>query len=256
MKARCPALAEVLGFEASDKRIDILRRIASAGSISEAARGAGVSYKAAWQALETLGNLAGTPLVEKAVGGSGGGGAVLTPAGQRVLQAAEQLARARQGVLAQLDRAAPAPAAGGTRLAALGLRTSMRNQFPCTVGAVTPHQGLVRVKLLLADAGVLYARITRESVQLLGLQRGLPVLALCKATAVQVARHIAPAPGRNVLQGEVTRSSRAAAGGEIGLRLAGGVQLVGFAPAGHGLKRGEAAMASVDEAGVVVASTG
>ena len=60
-------LAEVLGHGASDKRIDILRRIGEAGSISEAARASGVSYKAAWQALETLANLAGVPLLEKAV---------------------------------------------------------------------------------------------------------------------------------------------------------------------------------------------
>ena len=46
-------LADVLGHEATDKRIDILRRIGEVGSISEAARGAGVSYKAAWQALDS-----------------------------------------------------------------------------------------------------------------------------------------------------------------------------------------------------------
>lgn len=248
-KHRLP-LAEVLGFEASDKRIDILRRIGAAGSISEAARGAGVSYKAAWQALETLANLAGTPLVEKAVGGSGGGGAVLTAAGQRVLQAAEELARARQQVLAGLEQGVAGASAGR---AALALRTSMRNQFPCTVGTVKPHQGQVRVQLVLADGGVVFSRITRESAQLLALQPGLPVLALCKATAVQVAQRIAPSPTRNVLPGVVTRASRAAAGGEVGLRLSSGVQLVGFAAAGHGLKAGQAAMVAVDEAGVVVA---
>jgi molybdate transport system regulatory protein len=249
MSKKTLPLAEVLGFEASDKRIDILRRIAAAGSISEAARGAGVSYKAAWQALETLANLAGTPLVEKAVGGSGGGGAVLTAAGQRVLQAAKALARSRRQVLAQLD-------AGNTQTgrAALALRTSMRNQFPCTVGSIRPHQGQVRVQLLLADGAALHARITRESVQLLGLQSGLDVLALCKATAVQVAQHIAPSPTRNVLAGTVTRASRAAGGGEVGLRLGSGVQLVGFAAAGHGLKAGQAAMAAVDESGVVIAA--
>jgi len=154
MSKKTLPLADVLGHEASDKRIDILRRIGQAGSISEAARGAGVSYKAAWQALETLANLAGTPLVEKAVGGSGGGGAVLTPAGQRVLQAADELARARQDVLARLGSSGDA--AGRPGMAALALRTSMRNQFPCTVGALSPHTGLVRVKLLLADGGTLF----------------------------------------------------------------------------------------------------
>ncbi|MBS0316882.1 MAG: LysR family transcriptional regulator, partial [Proteobacteria bacterium] len=48
----------------ADRRIDILRLIARTGSISQAARDAGVSYKAAWQALDTLTNLAGVPLVE------------------------------------------------------------------------------------------------------------------------------------------------------------------------------------------------
>ncbi|HCP76768.1 MAG TPA: ModE family transcriptional regulator, partial [Pusillimonas sp.] len=65
-------LDAALGHDITDKRIDVLRRIDAVGSISEAARDAGISYKAAWQAIETLGNLAGTPLVEKAVGGSGG----------------------------------------------------------------------------------------------------------------------------------------------------------------------------------------
>jgi molybdate transport system regulatory protein len=241
-------LTEVLGCDASDKRIDILRRIGQAGSISEAARGAGVSYKAAWQALETLGNLAGTPLVEKVVGGSGGGGAVLTTAGRRVLHAAEAMASARRQVLAGLDQ----DSASGR--AALALRTSMRNQFPCTVGRLLAHQGQVRVQLLLGDGTAVHARITRESVQLLGLKPGLTVLALCKATALQIASHINASPARNILSGTVTRASRAAGGGEIGLRLANGVQLVGFAAAGHGLKIRDTAMAAVDEAGVVIAA--
>ncbi len=251
MSKKTLPLADVLGFEAGDKRIDILRRIGQAGSISEAARGAGVSYKAAWQALETLANLAGTPLVEKAVGGSGGGGAVLTAAGQQVLQAAQELAHARQAVLARLQQGETAAATGR---AALALRTSMRNQFPCTVGRLASQQGQVRVPLLLADGNTLHARITRESAQLLALQPGLPVLALCKATAVHVAQRIPAGVGRNVLTGVVTRASRAAAGGEVGLRLPSGIQLIGFAAAGHGLRSGQAAMAAVDEAGLVIAA--
>ena len=140
-------LADVLGHEVTDKRIDILRRIGEVGSISEAARGAGVSYKAAWQALETLTNLAGVPLVEKVVGGTGGGGAALTPAGQRVLQAAHALAAARRQVLSRLHSDDDA----ATGRAALALRTSMRNQFPCTVGKVRAVGGQVRVQLLLAE---------------------------------------------------------------------------------------------------------
>ena len=93
------ALSDALGHAAADKRLEILRRVAAVGSISQAARDAGVSYKAAWQALDTLSNLAGAPLVERAVGGAGGGGARLTPAGIDVLHAAEATARVREAVL-------------------------------------------------------------------------------------------------------------------------------------------------------------
>src|SRR6188508_26510 len=105
MKSPSLQLHSALGHEAADKRIDILRRIGDAGSISEAARAAGVSYKAAWQAIDTLGNLAGTALVASAVGGAGGGGPSLTPAGRQLLQAADEMARARSQVLARLSGA-------------------------------------------------------------------------------------------------------------------------------------------------------
>ena len=119
--------AQALGHDASDKRLDILRRIGAVGSISEAARGAGVSYKAAWQALENLSNLAGAPLIEKSVGGSGGGGARLTQAGQQLLDAAERLNTARHAVLAELENSRD-NTLSVQGLAGLGLRTSMRNQ--------------------------------------------------------------------------------------------------------------------------------
>lgn len=257
MASHSPNLAGVLGQQSTDKRIDILRRIGAGGSISEAARQAGVSYKAAWQAIETLSNLAGTPLVMKAVGGSGGGGAVLTEAGRQVLQAAGLLEQARSNVLTQLDRGALTDAGGegNPRLAAMALRTSMRNQFPCEVKRLAVTGGLVRVGLQLPAGGLLYSRITRDSAQLLQLCRGLPVLALCKATAVQVMAqaHDNTPPTRNLLAGRVLRTSRAAGGGEVSIQLEGGVSMVGLAAAGHGLRAGQPAVAVVEESGIVIA---
>ena len=248
-------LAGALGHEAADKRIDILRRVGEAGSISEAARIAGVSYKAGWQAIDTLSNLAGVALVERAVGGAGGGGARLTDAGRELLRAADELAQARTQVLARLAAEGdhlPATSA----LAALGLRTSMRNQLPCTVASLRGQGQAVRVELVLAGGVLLYARITRESAQLLALRKGRQVLALCKATAVTVAAGITPPENVNLLHGRATRVSRAAAGGEVALAIEGGLQLVGFSGAGSGLKVGSPAVAWMDESAVVVAVAG
>jgi len=238
-------LAGALGHATADKRVEILRRVAAVGSISQAARDAGVSYKAAWQALDTLSNLAGAPLLDRAVGGTGGGGARLTPAGEQVLRAAGELARARSAVLGRLQ--APAPALG-----AIALRTSMRNQLPAAVAALKPKAGAVEVGLLLAGGGALVARITRESAQLLGLKKGLPVLALCKATAVAVQGGQLADGVANQLAGIVTRAPRAG-GGEVALSLAGGLQLVGFAEPESGLRKGAQAVARVEPAAVVVA---
>ena len=68
-----PVSPQSLGYAAADKRIELLRRVGESGSISQAARSAGVSYKAAWQAIHTLTNLAGEPLVDSSVGGAGAG---------------------------------------------------------------------------------------------------------------------------------------------------------------------------------------
>ena len=244
-------LSQALGHEISDKRIDILRRIGQAGSISEAARDAGVSYKAAWQAIETLSNLAGQMLVEKVVGGSGGGGAQLTAAGLRLLEAADRLGQARAAVLARLGEQAGGPAA--QRMAGLGLRTSMRNQLPCTVRSLRTAKGAVRVELELADASTLCSRITAESAELLGLEAGLQVIAMCKATAMSVASRFEPEAGINLLAGQVTRSSPSPEDGEISLRLPCGLQLVGFRHVKDGLSVGQRAMAAVDESAIVLA---
>lgn len=247
------ALDSALSHATADKRVDILRLVARSGSISQAGREAGVSYKAAWQAIDTLTNLAGVPLVESAVGGAGGGGARITPAGLQLLAAADELAQARGQVLARLQE-------GGAQkaLAPLSIRTSMRNQLPCQVQALDGQGQIVRVRLALADGSVLASRITRESAELLGLQEGLAVYALCKATAVSV-RRAADAPAKrqaNQLPGRAGRVSRGESGDEVAATLDAGLQLVGFAPAASGLRSGSRVVVAVEESAVVIALAG
>ncbi|MDM0045481.1 TOBE domain-containing protein [Variovorax dokdonensis] len=259
-----PRYSDALGHGLTDKRIDILRGIGRTGSISQAAREAAVSYKAAWQAIDTLSNLAGVALVERVVGGAGGGGARLTPQGLQLLSLAEELGEARRALHARRDMAGGAGGNGGKAhlgahalagLSGLALRTSMRNQLPALVRSLEGSGHVVRVILSLGD-GQIAARITRESAQLLGLEPGMAVIALCKATAVRVSR---PAEselatlGGNVLQGTVGRLDRSESGDEVSVTLSPGLQLVGFAEAHSGLRARQRVVAWVDEAAVVVA---
>ena len=260
------SLTDALGHALADKRIDILRQIGTCGSISQAARAVGVSYKAAWQAVDTLTNLAGTPLVARAVGGAGGGGAQLTEAGHQLLAAADAMAQARGAVLARWQATPHA----GPALARLAVRTSMRNQLPCVVDRLAVQGQIVCVHLRLEGGGAvgdvagavaLAARITRESAELLGLQPGLAVLALCKATAVRVERGgraasaiATEAPtGTLRLPGRATRVVRGESGDEVSAELAAGLHMVGFAAPHSGLRAGSAVVLVVEENAVVLA---
>lgn len=67
-------------------KADILQGIMETGSISAAGRRMGMSYKRAWQLVETLNGYFRDPLVTAATGGKAGGGAVLTKLGMEVLK--------------------------------------------------------------------------------------------------------------------------------------------------------------------------
>lgn len=83
-------------------KVALLEAIGREGSISAAGRALGMSYKRAWALVDALNQLAGSPVVQASSGGSGGGRAELTPAGQalvadyRAIEAAAQRAAARR----------------------------------------------------------------------------------------------------------------------------------------------------------------
>lgn len=66
-------------------KAELLERIAAAGSISAAGREMGMSYKRAWQLVETMNAMFAEPLVHSIRGGAAGGGASVTETGQTVL---------------------------------------------------------------------------------------------------------------------------------------------------------------------------
>jgi len=195
-KKTATPLPDALGHAITDKRLLILRSLSQAGSISQAAREAGVSYKAAWQAIDTLSNLSGVALVEKVVGGAGGGGARLTPAGVQLLDAAQKLGTVRKQLLADMSPSNAKNNIPPTSMA-LAVRTSMRNQLIAKVMAVKTVGALAWVKLHITQDVVWVAKITKESAQLLDLVPGMQIMLLCKATAVRISRLQLEKPGTN-----------------------------------------------------------
>lgn len=67
-------------------KADLLDAIDRSGSISAAARVMGMSYKRAWDLVDTMNRCFKHPLVATATGGSHGGGAQVTEFGHEVLR--------------------------------------------------------------------------------------------------------------------------------------------------------------------------
>lgn len=68
-------------------RVVLLERIREHGSISKAARSMKMSYKHAWDLVDSMNRQAGKPLVATSKGGKGGGGASLTETGEKAINA-------------------------------------------------------------------------------------------------------------------------------------------------------------------------
>ena len=66
-------------------KADLLEAIRASGSISQAAKDLGMSYKRAWNLADTMNRCFREPLIDTATGGGGGGGARLTRFGEKVL---------------------------------------------------------------------------------------------------------------------------------------------------------------------------
>lgn len=201
-------------------RIALLAAIAQHGSITQAAKAVGMSYKGAWDAVETMNNLAGMPLVERLAGGKGGGGTRLTARGTVLVAQFRRLEIVHRRFIEQLGK----QQADIDLLQVLNMKTSARNQFMGTVEAVT--RGAVNDEVVLRIVGEqrIVAVVTQESTVSLGLVPGAPAFALIKASSVIVAADMAGAKlsARNQLAGTIDRVVPGAVNAEVTIALPGG----------------------------------
>ncbi|MBI5204787.1 MAG: LysR family transcriptional regulator [Nitrospirae bacterium] len=67
-------------------RIVLLEKICEFGSITKAAKSMGMSYRHAWELVDSMNSQARRPLVESSTGGKGGGGARLSEDGEKAVK--------------------------------------------------------------------------------------------------------------------------------------------------------------------------
>ncbi len=72
-------------------RVHLLKAINKTGSLSKAAKSLNISYKKAWQLLDSVNKSAKKPVTINSIGGKGGGGAALTEYGKSLVKAFDEI---------------------------------------------------------------------------------------------------------------------------------------------------------------------
>ncbi|MFZ5579030.1 MAG: TOBE domain-containing protein [Pseudomonadota bacterium] len=212
-----PLVLQLGEGEVSARRLALLAAVAETGSISGAAKRIGMTYKAAWDAVEAMNNLAGQALVSSQHGGQGGGGARLTPLGERIVRTQRRLGEALDAVLEQF-RSEDGGLENLSILRSLHMKTSARNALRGTVREVRHGAVNSEVTLHLQGDDYLNVIVTRESAETMGLTPGKPVWALIKASWIILA---APDECLNVVRAQPAVRPHHASSGRRGERRSG-----------------------------------
>ena len=259
------AFETTAGAVFGDKRIRLLEAIATHGSLNRAAKAVPLSYKAAWDALDSMNNLAEAPLVVRTTGGRNGGGTQLTDHGQRIIALYRAMESSQQDLLDQVSSPkalAAVPGEGAalrTLLRRMSVKTSARNQFVGDVTTIADAGGLADVRLRLEGGDELTATITPESVETMALRPGAQVYALIKAPWVDVS---AKAPRRNVrrnvFEGRISSLDAGAVSTRLTVTTPSGRTIAAAMPDAlveqRELRRGAAAWASFSTESVILAT--
>jgi molybdate transport system regulatory protein len=240
------------------RRFELLQAIAATGSIVQAAKAVGMSYKGAWDAVEALNNGADEALVHRVAGGKRGGGTQLTERGRELLALYEKLREEQQGMVSRIEREHAHASRDLPVLGRLSMLSSARNQLAGRVVEIQTGSVNDQIAIELPGGSRVIATITGESTKLLQLKRGTPLTALIKAPWIMLAAAGMPlaCSAANQLQGVVRRIKPGAVNAEVVLELPGGQTLAAIitqdSVASLGLKKGQPATALFNASSVIL----
>lgn len=203
------------------RRIALLKAIEHTGSLSQAAKSIGISYRTAWDAINEINQLAPKPFLITATGGKNGGGTKLSAYGVRFIQLYDLLTQLQHNAFQILsDDEIPLDDILKTT-AKLSLQTSARNQLYGSVQLIETNTiaGFIDVKLNDKQTE-LKAYITQQSIERLKLSIDKSVLLLIKAPLIELNDS-----KQNCLLGKVETITQERQWSEIAISLPSGLML-------------------------------
>lgn len=190
------------------RMIGLLRAIEQSGSINQAAKQSGLSYKGAWQMIERANNLAPKVLIATATGGSKGGGTSLTAAGRSLLRLFTELELQHRQFLQQLNQSLAEDPEVMLLLQRQVIKTSARNQLFGKIAAIQPGAVNAEVFVVLKGGERVVVSVTLASLSELGLSVGKDAVLLINTTDIVVVAGYEERyrlSARNCLHGTIIR---------------------------------------------------
>ncbi|WP_022850422.1 TOBE domain-containing protein [Limisalsivibrio acetivorans] len=211
------------------KRIELLRAVRESGSISSAAKKAGMSYKGAWDSINTMNEISPETLVQSKTGGSGGGGAQLTEYAEDMLRAYDFIEKRLFTFVKEAQDNLHDFESLYDALRRLSMRTSARNQYFGRVVNVSKGEVNASVEIELKGGDTIASVITLGGLERLGIEEGMEAWAIVKSSSVIIAEPELRGrlSARNFLEGVVESIEEGAVNTSVRIRLNGGSELTG-----------------------------
>jgi molybdate transport system regulatory protein len=210
------------------RMISLLRAIDETGSINQAAKQTGLSYKGAWMMVERANNFSPKILVSTATGGVNGGGTCLTSAGRALLQLFTKIEQQHNAFLQDINQSLEADTDMLLLLKPLTIKTSATNQLFGTVTAI--HTGAVNAEVFVQLKGgeKIVVSLALTELTALKLEWGQPVLLLINSPDISLFTETQGfrLSARNQLQGTVMRVHQDEVDCEVAIRLSGDDSIV------------------------------
>ncbi len=155
----------------------LLQKIQEAGTLSDAAKELGMSYRYAWGIIKRTEKRIGKAIVKTHKGGKRGGGAELTQVGRELLNEFLKYKRVFDNVY--LDESS---------WEGLHLKISARNRIRGRITSIEKGDVAAVVKIEIETPCTITSFITREAVEDLNIKEGDIVKAVIKSTEVMISK--------------------------------------------------------------------
>lgn len=239
-----------------EKRIELLHAIEEYGSISKAAKAVPMSYKSAWEAVDTMNALSPEPIVCRETGGKDGGGTTITAYGQQLLKNYALLKEEHTRFLTRLSELTDIESGSFKTIERLAMQISARNQIQAVVISVESENVNAKIRLKMKSGQELISVITKEAVENLHIEENQTVIAIFKSSTVLLSQSNHEKSAENRLKGTVTQIDRDIENAKVVVNIGNHDSIVSVIPVSTveemGLHEGSAITARVKANDVMV----